>query len=58
MANGERPPFLRTPPVHFHFLRKLDELEASSPPQRSQEQPSASHRHDEERETSPKHPAG
>lgn len=30
---ADRPPFLRTPPVHFDFLRTLDELEASAPSQ-------------------------
>jgi len=53
MPNCERPPFLRTPPVHFHFLRKLDELEASSPPQRTQEQLSTPLPYSEERGTSP-----
>jgi hypothetical protein len=27
---ADRPPFLRTAPVHFGFLRTLDELEASA----------------------------
>jgi len=57
MADFERPQFLRTPPVHFHFLRELDELEASSPPQRAGEEPSTSLPYNEERGTWHKNPA-
>jgi len=47
---ADRPPFLRTPPVHFHFLRTLDELEASS--QRTEETAgNPSPPYDEERQT-------
>jgi len=36
MIDCERVPFLHNPPVHFDFLRTLDELEASRPPQRAE----------------------
>jgi len=37
MADHERPAFLRSPPVHFDFLRTLDELAASNPPQHTKD---------------------
>jgi len=36
MIDCERVPFLHNPPVHFDFLRTLDELEASRPPERAE----------------------
>lgn len=49
---ADRPPFLRTPPVHFHFLRTLDELEASVPTQSADAfADKRSLPHDEERRT-------
>lgn len=50
MANHERPPFLRTPPVHCDFLRTLDELATASPAERMDEfTEKSSQPYDEER---------
>jgi hypothetical protein len=58
---ADRPPFLRTPPVHFHFLRTIDELEASAPPEPDKfaDKPLISLPYDEERHASHRrHPDG
>jgi len=54
MADHERPAFLRTPPVHFDFLRTLDELATSRLPRCTEEsayKPLISPPYDEERRT-------
>ena len=61
MGDHERPPFLRTAPVHLDFLRTLDELAASRPPRRTEAAADkAALQHDEGRWAwhMPSHPGG